>query len=152
MHVFQLKSWCKILCIRIFSWRNFFVVAKFRHGGVKDEYDTHLCCSNVFWFSSWSSTCFWNDVLVGIWKEELKLHMYIDVVYVVSKMYMVHCTWYIHMCLSRCIFLFIDLCRLCHTCFSTCVDCGHTFYIDCCVNCIAHFMSTCCWCRMLHNL
>ena len=52
MHVFQLKSWCKIACKSSFSWRNFFVVAKFCHGGVKDEHDTHLCCSNVFWFSS----------------------------------------------------------------------------------------------------
>ena len=131
MHVFQLKSWCKIACIRSFSWRNFFVVAKFRHGGVKDEYDTHLCCSNVFWFSSWSPTCFWDDVLVGIWKEELKLHMYIEVVCVISELYIVHCTWYIHMCLSRCILLFIDLCWLCHTCLSTCVGCVDTCYRFC---------------------
>ena len=110
--------------------------------------------------------------------------MYIEVVCVISELYIVNFTWYIHMCLSRCILLFIDLCRLCytwfstcvdcvthdcqlvsimlhmivdlcrlcHTCLSTCVDCVHTFYIDGCVNCISHFRSTCCWCRMLHKV
>ena len=34
----------------------------------------------------------WDDVLVRIWKEELKLHMYIEVVCVISELYIVHCT------------------------------------------------------------
>ena len=29
-------------------WRNMFDVAKFHHGGVKYEYDTHLYCNNFF--------------------------------------------------------------------------------------------------------
>ena len=60
--------------------------------------------------------------------------------------------WYMHMCFSRYIMLFINLCWLCHTCLLTCIDCVARFLHWFCVNCIAHFMMTCCWCRMLHDL
>ena len=56
--------------------------------------------------------------------------MYIEVVCEISELYIVHCTWYIHMCLSRCILLLVDLCRLCHKCLLTCVDCViHVYWL-----------------------
>jgi len=53
---------------------------------VKDEYETHYISALV------THMCFyWVVVPVGVRKEELKLHLYIDVVGVFIELYIVHC-------------------------------------------------------------
>jgi len=52
----------------------------------KAEYETHSISTLV------THMCFyWVDVPVGLRKEELKLHLYIDVVGVFIELYIVHC-------------------------------------------------------------